>query len=339
MRFCFPTFVAAACLLVGQAAAAGRVELEAQFEAGFPQAEIHRWNEFLSQCGFDNVRITGNGAGRLAVEPREGIGGTSYKVYGVLTRANQLVVPTGRFGLGDRPGLAAWVAKVRTSGVPTRPGEKPPPFGMRPEQLDAVRRDLGRVADFATQDRSLVAVLNDLGNRLTYQLSADPALGDALSRAEKIPGELKGLACGTVAVAVLRREGLSLVPVSNGGKIEYSIVRAAKDQDVWPVGWTPERPLPELLPDLFTLRPVKIDGVPASQLLQVVADRAKLPMLFDEQALVLKQLDPTKILVNIPEAKVGYAAVLDKAMIQAHMKYEVLVDDAGKPFLWVTTSR
>ena len=149
-------------------------------------------------------------------------------------------------------------------------------------------------------------------------VAAEPAVAAELGRAEKVPGELQGLACGTVAAAVLRREGLSLVPAKGkDGRPEYTIIRATKDQDVWPVGWVPEKPLPEVLPELFTLRNVQIDDFIASELFQVVAERLKLPMLFDEQALVLKKLDPSKVKVKIPEAKLGYEAVLDKAMFQS----------------------
>lgn len=330
-------FILSTCLRA-PATAAGRVELDAQIETGFPNGEMHRWHEFLSSAGFDTVRLGGSPASaKVAVERFEGTGGTSYKVFGVLARSNQLVVPGGRFGLSDKAGLAAWVAKVRTAGPPLRPGEKPPPFGMKAEQLDAVRRDLSRVADLSTQSRAVTDVLNDLAQRLTNQMSADAATAAALSRAEKIPGELKGLACGTITAAILRREGLSLVPKIVGGKPEYHVMQAAKDQDVWPIGWPPEKPLPEVLPELFTLRPVKVDNVPASQLLQVVADRLKLPMLFDEQALVLKNLDPSKVMVNIPEGQFGYEAVLDKALFQAKLKHEVRLDDAGKAFLWITS--
>lgn len=321
------------------AAAAGRVELEATVEPGFNQGDLQRWNEVLGQAGFDSVRLGGlKNVEGPKIEPFAGIGGPSYKVHGLLAKGNQLIVPSGRFGLADRAAIATWVAKLRTSGPPLKPGEKPPPFGLPAATLDGVRRDLARIADFTTQNRTPTEVINELANRLGYQVTADAAVADVLGRAEKVPGELKGLACGTVAAAVLRREGLSLVPTATKtGGVEYQVVRAAAGQDVWPVGWPPEKPIPELLPDLFTLRNVKIDNVTAAQLLQVVADRLKLPMLFDEQAMVLKKLDPSKVQVTIPEGKLGYEAVLDRAMFQAGTKHEVRVDDAGRPFLWITS--
>lgn len=326
-------------LIATTAAAAGRVELDVRLEPGVPAADLQRWSAMLGEAGFDAVRLGGGSATTgPTVESIPGASGTSYKVSALLTKGNQLLVPGGRYGVGDKAAVAAWVAKLRSEGPPLRPGEKRPPFGLSVEMLDAVKRDLGRTADFSTKDRTPVEVVNDLANRLTHQVSADAAVAAELGRGEKVPGELKGLACGTVAAAVLRREGLSLVPKPTaGGGAEYTIVRAAKNQDVWPVGWEPERPLMEILPEYFTLRNVKIDAIPASQLLQVIAERLKLPMLFDEQALVLKKLDPSKAMVNLPEGQLAYGTVLDRAMYQASLKHEVRLDDAGRPFLWITS--
>lgn len=326
-------------LFASFAAAAGRIELDVRLEPGVPAGDLQRWNAMLGEAGFDTVRLGGGVATTgPAVETISGPGGVSYKVSGLLVRSNQLIVPGGRFGVGDRTAVATWVAKLRTEGPPLKPGEKRPPFGLSPEMLDAVKRDLGRVAVFATKDRKPDEIVNDLANRLANQVSADTTIAAELGRGEKVPGELKGLACGTVAAAVLRREGLSLVPKQTPrGQAEYHIVRAAKDQDVWPIGWEPERPLTEILPEYFTLRNVKIDAIPASQLLQVIADRLKLPMLFDEQALVVKKLDPSKVMVNIPEGKLAYGTVLDRAMYQASLKHEVRIDDAGRAFLWITS--
>lgn len=319
--------------------AAARVEFDIQPEQGLNPAVLQQWNAFLGGLGLDGVRI-GNAVGgaKVDIETNPGVGGASYRVFGVLTRRSELMIPNGRFALGDRAGLGTWIQNLRTAGPPRAPGEKAPPFGLKPEVLDVVRRDLGRAADFTTLGRTPVEVLNDLGNRVAYPIVAEPTVATTLGRGEKVPGELKGLACGTVTAAVLRREGLSLIPRAGGdGRPEYYITKAARDQDVWPVGWVPERPIPELLPDLFTLRNVQVDDIPASQLLQVVAERLKLPMLFDEQALVLKNLDPSKVKVNIKEGKLGYEAVLDRAMFQASLKHEVRIDDAGRPFLWITS--
>ena len=334
----------AACSLLGALATgaqgAPRVDFEVSFDPGFPRNALPQWNELIAACGADGVRLGGNVARRLTIEKSDGAGGGSYRVFGILTPRNQLAVSGGTFALGDRAKLSKWIADLKSAGPPLRPGEKPKPFGLSAEQLDAAARDLARVVDFDTAGMAPAQLLTELGNRLRSPVTADENVAALLARAEKIPGELKGLACGTVAAAVLRRDGLSLAPrATSTGVVEYVVFRAAAGQDVWPVGWPSEKPVFEIVPELFTLRNVAIDGNKASEVLQIVADRVKLPMLFDEQMLVLKELDPSQVSVRIPEAKMGYEGVLDRALFQADLKHEVRLDDAGKPFLWITARR
>ncbi|MGC3972551.1 MAG: hypothetical protein QM775_35965 [Pirellulales bacterium] len=294
----------------------------------------------LNGVGVDNLQLGGsaNAAKKIAVEPLNTGGTTNYRVLGVITNRGELVLPAGRYGRSDRAKVAQWIGELKTSGPPRKPGEKPAPFGLPPEVLTAISDDLTQPVDFDTKGQKLTKVLATMGLRLKSQFMADPAVARQLGAAEAVPGELKGLACGTAAAAILRREGLSLAPrLRADGKPEYYVTKAAANQDVWPVGWPPEKPLPEIAPELFTLRNVEIDDIPASQLLQVVADRTKLPMLFDEQALVMKRIDPSKVKIKIPLAKIGYEAVLTRTMFQANLKHEVRVDDAGRPFLWITT--
>ena len=320
-----------------EAAAAPRVELELGLEPGFQPTIMQQWHQTLAAAGADNFRLGGNNQRKIEIETIPAVGGPTYRVLGMVSRGGELLVPGGRFAVTDRAGVGRWVASLKTAGPPKKPGEKPAPFGMPADQLDAAAQDLAKVVDFTTAGITPIELLTQLGNKLQYAVTADQGVVTLLGKSEKIPGELKGLACGTVCSAVLRRDGLSLVPkLSSAGRVEYVVEKAAPGADVWPVGWAPEKSLPQLLPDLYSLRNVQIDGNPASQVLQIVADRVKLPMLFDEQALVLKKLDPSKAAVKIPEAKISYEGVLDRTLYQAGLKHEVRLDDAGKPFLWIT---
>ena len=328
------------CAMSVAAQAAPRVEFDVALDPGFSRHNLPQWNEVLVAAGTDNVRLGGNSTRKLEIEKTDGVGGPNFRVYGVITSRNQLAVQGASFALSDRAGLSKWITNLKTAGPPFKPGEKPKPFGIPVDLLEAAARDLSRAVDFTTQGIAPTQLLTELGNRLQYPITADENVAALLGRSEKIPGELKGLACGTVAAAVLRRDGLSLVPrASAAGRLEYSVMKAAAGQDVWPIGWAPEKPVFEIVPELYTLRNVAIDNNPASQVLQIVAERVKLPMLFDEQMLVLKKLDPSKVAVKIPEAQMGYEGVLDRALFQADLKHEVRLDDAGKPFLWITARR
>jgi hypothetical protein len=311
--------------------------LELALEPGFQPTILQRWNETLAAAGADNFRLGGgNTLKKIEIETLPAAAGPNYRVLGVITQRGELLVPGGRFTVNDRAAVARWISGIKTSGAPRKPGEKPAPFGMPAAQLDLASHDLSKVVDFTTAGITPIELLTKLGNKLSYQVTAEQEVAAQLQKSEKIPGELKGLACGTVASAVLRRDGYSLVPkLSTAGRLEYVVEKARDGQDVWPVGWSPERPLPELIPDLFTLRNVQIDGNPASQVLQIIADRVKLPMIFDEQSLLLKKIDPAKAMVKIPDSKINYEGVLDRVLFQAGLKHEVRLDDAGKPFLWI----
>ncbi|MBA4019754.1 MAG: hypothetical protein C0483_21525 [Pirellula sp.] len=331
---------ATASIPVASLRAAPRVDADIAIESGFNATDLPAWHDLLTSVGVDNLRLGGgaNGTKRLAIEPNTAAGGTSYRVFGIISTRGELLLPGGRYGRSDRTALAKFFSDVKTSGGPRKAGEKPPPFGLPPDVLEAVSRDLANPVDFTTTGVAPAKVLFEMGKRLASPFVADPAIARKLGQAEKVPGELKGLACGTAAAAILRREGLSIMPrLKPDGRPEYYVSTAGANQDVWPVGWPPERAVPEMAPELFTLRNVEIDDISAAQLFQVVTDRVKLPMLFDEQALLVKNVDPSKVKIKIPLAKLGYSAVLDRAMFQAGLKHEVRVDDAGKPFFWVTT--
>lgn len=335
-------FAALTSLLVGgaqSAQAAARVDLEIALMPGFIPTDLGAWNEMLSGVGVDNLRVGGsaNATKKIALDRSDGSATPTYRVFGVLTAGNELLLPGAKFSRGSRADMTKWITDLKTAGPAKKPGERPLPFGLQPAELEAIGKDLGTAADFLTAGRSVKQVLIDVGNRTKNALVAEPQIAAGLDAMEKVPGELKGLACGTVLAAVLRREGLSMIPrASSNGGTEYFITRARADQDVWPVGWPAEKPIPEMLPDLFTLRNVQIDDIPASQLLTVIAERVKVPMLFDEQAILQKKIDVSQVKVRIPEGKLGYQGVLDRMMFQAGMKHEVRIDDAGRPFIWIT---
>jgi hypothetical protein len=59
------------------------------------------------------------------------------------------------------------------------------------------------------------------------------------------------------------------------------------------------------------------------------------PILWDRPALQVLELDPAAIKVSLPLQKTFYQKVLDKALFQARLDYEVRVDEVGKPLLWI----
>ena len=145
---------------------------------------------------------------------------------------------------------------------------------------------------------------------------------------------ISALAC------LLRPAGLTLVPHAGGRDgIEYRVLAAKKGMEVWPVGWPSEKPLPQVLPAMYESFNANIQDVPVTKVLDAVTQRMKVPYLFDHNALARHGVEPSTKKVNSPQSRTTYNQLLRKVLSQAGLKGEVRLDEAGKPFLWVTTMK
>ena len=107
----------------------------------------------------------------------------------------------------------------------------------------------------------------------------------------------------------------------------------------WPIGWTSDKSDHDAIPALFEFRNVNVQNVSAATALEVIGKRVKMPVLLDRKALAKYNIDPKKSPVSFPNKRTTYSLALRKMLFQARLKFEVRYDDAGTPFLWVTTNK
>src|SRR5437879_3257174 len=101
-RFCRNMRVAAlVCLAFCASARAAepRIDLEVVTEPGFLPTEARAWSEMLSQAGFSSVRIKSGAVDSPSIVTSGTASAPAYRIVGVLTSENQLLLPKGRFGL------------------------------------------------------------------------------------------------------------------------------------------------------------------------------------------------------------------------------------------------
>jgi hypothetical protein len=60
-------------------------------------------------------------------------------------------------------------------------------------------------------------------------------------------------------------------------------------------------------------------------------------VVYDRKALAQQKIDPGKTKVSFPNRRTFYASALQRMLFQARLKFQVRYDDAGSPFLWITT--
>jgi len=331
------TFPAAAVLVFVAVATAAepRVELEVVTEQGFVGTDARAWSEMLTQAGFSSVRIKSGGKDSPSLQTSGTPAAPSYRVVGVLTSGNQLLFPKGRFGLRDRSQIEAWLRKLREGGEDAI-NIKPAAFGLLPKQLVAVHEALSAKVDFTTRGKPPRDVAKQIADRLSLKFVGDETGQRALAAAEPVADELQGLSSGTALAAILRPLGLALAPEKSGSDIRLRIAASQTVKEQWPVGWPPKGNPSETLPDLFKFLNVEIEKTPINETMTAIADRVKAPLLVDHNAVARNEVD-LAAKVSFPKSRTFYASALERMLFQAKLKYELRVDEAGKPLLWVTT--
>jgi len=318
------------------ARAAGRVELELVGGGPGTALAFQQWLRAFSGAGIEHVRFRSSRAtDQVGVEVRGTEQSPVYVVTGAVVSANELQLPAGRFSRRDLGRLKTWLDDLARHGPGGKPREQSA-FGLPAAQFAAVREDLSRPLTFATAGLSRRDVAERIGRGLATPLKLDPGAAEALA-ADRVAEELTGLSSGTALAYVLRPMGYCLVPRSSGSGVVCTVTRARPELDIWPVGWEPPGPRNEVLPDLFEFHNVNVQGVTAEVTIRAIAKRLGVPALVDHNALARHGVEPAKTVVSHPQSRTTYGLALRKLLFQAKLKYEIRVDEAGRPFLWVTT--
>jgi len=337
MRLCLFCVFIGFLVPVMPAWAAGRAELVVVTEPRAPLMASQQWARALGEAGITAVRIRGRrGTDKIGVEVQGTAERPTYVATGVLNARGELLLPGGRYRKRDAARVARWLDELAAQGPPER-REPKTAFGLTQKEFAQVRDDLSRPISFKTAGLTRREVMEKMARHLLLPLKVDDRRFGPWS-GEKIETELEGLACGTVLAYVLHEAEMTLVPRPSGeADAEYAVVAARPGQKAWPVGWEAEDARREVLPVLFEFLNVNIEGVSVAKALEAIAGRMEVPVLLDHRAMKKHDIEPEKVQAQLPRSRTTYSLLLGKVLFQARLKFEVRLDDAGRPFLWVTT--
>jgi hypothetical protein len=327
-----------AVAVAGTAVGAGRIEMEL---AGDSKSALshQQWSRVLTQLKVGGLAIRKPRSGDA---PKIETRGTStqpvYKVTGLINDRSELVVPGARFSLSNTSPLAAWLEKLAAEGPPGSAGAAMP-FGLDEAALARVRVQLTVPLDFSTLELSTPDAVSRIRQKLPLPLVMEPGSDAVLRAAGNVRDELKGLTAGTALAAIARPAGLALAPRKDRqGGVEL-VIRKAAAGDVWPVGLSAEDNRQQVLPTLFDSITVGIEENPLPDAIAAVCGRLQVPYLVDHNALAVQGVDFQKAVVSLPETKLSYSLIVRKLLGQVGLIGQLRTDEAGKPFLWITTLR
>ncbi len=321
--------------------AEARVELELATEPGFPPTSSRDWIEALKGAGFAGIRIRAARAGDVVQVSNIGTPeAPAYRVVGALTADGLLKLPGGTFRVTDRGGIRSWRQKTAAGGEAGIAGGNDGAFGLTPRQLVFVHESVKGPVVFSTAGQPAVDLLKKLVNVVRVDIQVDASARPALASQYKFADELQGLSGGTSMAAVLRTLGLVMVPRdAGGGDVELFVADAANAKEFWPIGWPSKQPPREVMPNLFKFLTVEVDNTPLAETLPALSGRLEAPILVDHNALARMGTDVHDLKVSFPERRTYYKSLLDQLLIPKQLRNDIRLDEADKPFLWVTSTR
>jgi len=302
--------------------------------------KARQWAEIFSKLDVVVTVRSGRSDDKLGVSERKSGGSLRVvSIVGAIDSQGRLIFPDQIFTENDSDKLAKWIDELRTYGAQGDPHGRPV-WGLTKEQFGVIYAALKRPLTSEPKDMELTKAVT------LFELPKDQPLkfSPEAARLVKAQGErtivsqpLQGISQGTALAALLAEHGLGFRPRRlPDGAIELTIAPLAEKGDVWPVGWPREQGLPETAPALFEFKTIDLADEPLNEVLEAVAPAIKLPILLDLAALAAKDIDLSQVVITHPRKRTTWTQALTTFTFKAKAKFEVLVDESGKPFLWVT---
>ncbi len=310
-----------------------RVELEVVI-SGNNALAAHEWAQLLTKLPFDSVRVSSrSGVGTPAIEASESGNTRYYRVTGVVTGSDILLLPGGKFRQGEGGRIRDWLANIgKVSGLDPELHA----FGLTAEQLVDIADQLAVPQAASTRDRSAKEVLREISRRLKPRIAIHESARNKIGPGTKVGDELKGLSAGTSLAAILRPLGLVLVPEHRAGQTRLLIKDVRSAEESWPIGWPRTGDPGKLVPKWFEYLEVDIHDVSLAEALTVLQSRLKIPFLMDHNGMARQDIDPSRVAVSFPSKRTFYGRIIRGLLAQARLRGELRADEAGEPFLWIS---
>lgn len=321
------------------AAATPQVHIEV---VGASAVAAHEWGRALAKAPFASVKIVSGQDSIPSVEVEGSEGSRVYRVRGVISDRNQLRLPRHRFGINDTEGLKDWINSLNEVRDVRPTGTKPTPrmaFGMSAAELVRVTDLLKVTVGTETKGRPVRKVMSEINRLVGRRIVMDPPARAAIPADLMVEDELSGLSAGVALAALVRPAGLVVVPLPDGGSTRL-LVRDFRDtEEHWPIGWPAEGPPRDHVPKLYESLEVEIADTSLRDTIGALQARLEVPVLYDQNGMARQRINLDEVTASFPPKRTLYTRILKTVLSQGKLKYELRVDEAERPFLWISPSR
>jgi hypothetical protein len=302
--------------------------------------KARQWQEILSKMDVTLTIRNGRPSEKPEVTERKA-GGTLRTVMlkGLLDNKGRLIFPDQVFAESDSAKLAAWLDELRTYGAQGDPVGRPA-WGLTKEQFGVIYAALKKPLAFDPRDLELSKALQKFEFPREYPLKFTASAARLLNERTPISQSghsLQGISQGTGLAILLREQGLGFRPRRlPDGTVELTVSPLDEPGEVWPVGWPRQESGPETAPALFEFKTVDLEDERLDDILEAASDQIGIPIVIDRHGMDAKGIDLAQVKISHPRKRTTWITALNTFTFKAKCKFEVLIDEAGKPFVWVT---
>ncbi|RMG41697.1 MAG: hypothetical protein D6725_00980 [Planctomycetota bacterium] len=262
-------------------------------------------------------------------------------VQGRLDTLGRLIMPNGKtYTLPRADKLIDWLRELELYGAQGRP-KNDASFGFTKAQLSRIAAALANPVATDLSAETLAEALKKLQLSPSLPVVVDSRAAAAWRQAgdTKVGQSFRGIAKGTALAAMLGNVGLAFRPWREpDGRFVLQIVLPEPDRAVWPIG-RPVQGLPrDVAPQLYQFIDVELNDVPLRDVLDAVALKTGVPIIYDFAAIEEAGADLSEKISFGPK-RTTWSLFLKSVTNPRKLTRLYRLDDAGRPFVLITSIR
>ncbi|MBI1345398.1 hypothetical protein GC163_03835 [bacterium] len=259
---------------------------------------------------------------------------------GKLDRTGQVEFPNRKYTRAQQRELKEWIDELRTYGIQGTPEGKPL-WGLSKPQFEDVFQAISTPLTVPVEGLTLPEAIEKLELPAKYPLrwtTEAEAPFRKLGANSTVRQEVAGFSRATALAILLNDRGFGFRPGRTPqGTLELVVQPIADDPlEQWPVGWPPQRQVPQLVPGMFVMTNIEFEKAPASEILEIAAGLSETPIFVDFAGLDQQQIDLTKVQVQQPLKKTTWSLALRYLLVPQKLNREYWQDEGGRGFVWIT---
>ena len=263
------------------------------------------------------------------------------KAVGILNGDGSLTFMDHQFVTTNLKPVEEWLQRLETFGAAGPPNESPT-WGLNEEQYSAVLKQLSELVKTPLDVSTPVELIDSLSLPPGYQVTfTDAGRQRAFPRTtiRRTTDSYKGLSKGSVLAAALSQYGLGFRPKSSpAGGFLIEVDAGTESDNLFPVGWKNTAPITTVAPGLAKSVAVDLDGADLDVLIQLIAERLKVPYFYSHFALLSNGTDVSTLKYSRKPDKLSLFRLMDIIGKKNNLSLSLRTDEAGHLFLWVTTA-